>query len=143
MKILIFGLPGAGKTYLSERLQKHFKCAWYNGDEIRKMADDWEFSPEGRLRQASRMRNLANFEKDSGRWVLCDFICPTNHYRNLFDADISIWVDTIREGRFDDTNKMFEFPSMVDYKIEKFLSDEEIKKLANMIINESEEDVII
>jgi adenylylsulfate kinase len=60
MKILIMGLPGAGKTWLAERLQKHLNdCAWYNADEVRKMANDWEFSEEARIRQARRMRNLA------------------------------------------------------------------------------------
>ena len=71
------GLPGAGKTWLSERLQKHLECAWYNADKVRQMANDWDFSPEGRVRQANRMRTFADFEKQNNRFVICDFVCPT------------------------------------------------------------------
>ena len=77
MKILIMGLPGSGKTYLAKRLQPLLKAAWYNADIVREMANDWDFSPEGRIRQSLRMKNLADFEKSHGRIVICDFVCPT------------------------------------------------------------------
>jgi adenylylsulfate kinase len=133
MKILIFGLPGAGKTYLAERLQKHLGCAWYNADTIRKMANDWDFSEEGRLRQARRMEVFALFEKNHGRTVICDFVCPTQQTRNIFDADFTIWMNTIPAGRFEDTNRIFETPSHADLVIEKFLTDEEIVHVVNKI----------
>lgn len=133
MKILIFGLPGSGKTYLSERLQKHLGCAWYNADTIRKMANDWDFSQDGRLRQARRMEIFALFEKNHGRTVICDFVCPTQQTRNIFDADFTIWMNTIPAGRFEDTNRIFETPSHADLVIEKFLTDEEIISVANKI----------
>ena len=134
MKILIFGLPGAGKTWLAQKLYQLLpNCAWYNADKIREMANDWDFTPEGRMRQATRMRNIANFEKESDRWVICDFVCPTQHTRDLFDADYSIWVDTISEGRFEDTNKMFEIPAMFDYHVNHWYSDAEIESLAEHI----------
>jgi len=130
MKILIMGLPGSGKTWLAERLQKHLECAWYNADAIRKMANDWEFSEEARLRQARRMRNLADYEKGCGRTVICDFVCPTEMTRYIFEADLTIWMNTIQEGRFEDTNKMFEEPTDFDYIIEEFLSDDKIEQMA-------------
>jgi len=130
MKILIMGLPGSGKTWLAERLQKHLECAWYNADAIRKMANDWEFSEEARLRQARRMRNLADYEKGCGRTVICDFVCPTEMTRYIFEADLTIWMNTIQEGRFEDTNKMFEEPTDFDYIIEDFLSDDKIEQMA-------------
>lgn len=135
MKILIFGLPGAGKTWLAQKLYQQLpNCAWFNADKIREMANDWDFTPEGRLRQATRMKNIADFEKECGRWVICDFVCPTEHTRRLFSADYSIWVDTISEGRFDDTNKMFEIPDEYDYHVNHWYSDIEIEGLANHII---------
>jgi adenylylsulfate kinase len=141
MKILIFGLPGAGKTWLAERLQKHIpNCAWFNADRIREMADDWDFTPEGRLRQATRMKNIADYERDNNRWVICDFVCPTKHTRDMFDADLCIWVDTISEGRFEDTNKMFEIPSSFDYHVNHFYSDQEILTLAEEIVATVEND---
>lgn len=127
------GLPGSGKTHLAERLQKHLDCAWFNADAIRKMANDWDFSPEARIRQARRMRNLADYEKSEGRLVICDFVCPTKLTRFIFEPDYKIWMNTIPLSRFEDTNKMFEPPAYTDLVIEKFLTDEEIAGVANMI----------
>ena len=72
------GLPGSGKTYLTERLVPLINAAWYNADNVREMANDWDFSDEGRTRQSNRMRTFADFEKANGRFVVCDFVCPTN-----------------------------------------------------------------
>ena len=75
MKILICGLPGSGKTWLAERLIKVIEnCAWYNADIVRKSANDWDFSMEGRIRQANRMKTFADFEKQNGRWVMLSLI---------------------------------------------------------------------
>lgn len=134
MKILVMGLPGAGKTWLSERLQKYLECAWYNADKVRQMANDWDFSPEGRVRQANRMRTFADFEKQNNRFVICDFVCPTRKTRDAFNPDIVIWLDTISKGRFEDTNDMFEIPSLIDYKVDKFLSDDEIENISKDIL---------
>jgi len=120
MKILIMGLPGSGKTYLAERLQPLLDAAWYNADKVRGMAGDWDFSDDGRTRQSLRMKNLADFETSHNRFVICDFVCPTEETRNIFDPDILIWLDTIKEGRFDDTNKIFEEPLDCDFKIEEW-----------------------
>ena len=117
MKILIMGLPGSGKTYLTKRLQPLLEAAWYNADKVREMANDWDFSYAGRARQSNRMRSFADFEKKNGRFVLCDFVCPTQETRRNFDADITIWMDTITEGRFEDTNKIFQKPVNVDFHI--------------------------
>ena len=117
MKILIMGLPGSGKTYLAKRMQPILKAAWYNADIVREMANDWDFSPEGRIRQSLRMKNLADFEKNQGRIVICDFVCPTRETKKNFNPDITIWMNTIESGRYEDTNKMFEIPTEVDYEI--------------------------
>jgi len=133
MKILIMGLPGSGKTWLATRLQKHLDCAWFNADEMRSMANDWEFSEDARIRQARRMTNIADYEKGCGRTVICDFVCPTELTRFIYDADITIWMDTIKASLFKDTNKMFEPPTDFDYIIEEFMDDEQIKLLASRI----------
>ena len=117
MKILIMGLPGSGKTYLAQRLQPLLRAAWFNADKVREMANDWDFSSEGRTRQSLRMKSLADYESDNDRIVICDFICPTSETRKMFDPDIVIWLDTIKEGRFEDTNKLFEEPEKVDFRI--------------------------
>jgi adenylylsulfate kinase len=131
MKILIMGLPGSGKTHLAKRLQIHLNCAWYNADKVREMANDWDFTDAGRRRQSERMNTIATFEAVRGRTVICDFVCPTGETRKQFDADITIWMDTIEAGRFDDTNKIFEEPTDFDYLVKSFQTDEEILALAN------------
>ncbi len=81
------------------------------------MAGDWDFSEDGRTRQSLRMRSIADFESSHGRIVICDFVCPTKETRKVFEADITIWLDTIQEGRFEDTNALFEPPENVDFHI--------------------------
>ena len=140
-KILIMGLPGAGKTFLATALKKYieensgihhfpmerainmeyvphnYKCSvdWFNADEIRKRFNDWDFSREGRIRQSLRMAEFAL--KCSSDFVICDFVAPLVEMRNNFKADWTIWVDTIDQGRFDDTNKAFIPPDVYDFRV--------------------------
>ena len=115
--ILIMGLPGSGKTTLASELVPLLKAKWLNADEVRKEANDWDFSAEGRTRQAKRMWAKAKEFRDQGNHVVADFVCPTPAARELFPADFIIWVDTIKEGRFDDTNKMFVKPEKYNYHV--------------------------
>ena len=140
-KILIMGLPGAGKTFLATALKKYieensgihhfpmdrainmehmpttYKCSvdWFNADEIRKKYNDWDFSHEGRIRQSLRMAEFAL--KCTSDFVICDFVAPLVEMRNNFKADWTIWVDTIDQGRFDDTNKAFVPPEVYDFRV--------------------------
>ena len=130
--ILVMGLPGAGKTTLANELAPLLKAKRVNADEIRKAADDWDFSEEGRIRQSKRMAENAIKLKNEGNYVIADFICPTPEARNLFPADIIIWVDTIKEGRFDDTNQMFVKPEKYDFHV----TSQDAKLWASKIIKE-------
>ena len=111
------GLPGSGKTTLASELVPLLKAKWLNADEVRKEANDWDFSPEGRTRQAKRMWDKAQEFKKQGNNVVADFVCPTPAARELFPADYIIWMDTIKEGRFEDTNKIFIKPEKFDYHV--------------------------
>ena len=111
------GLPGSGKTTLANELAPMLNAKRLNADEVRKAANDWDFSNEGRQRQAKRMAEFASNLKNDGNYVVADFICPTAEARNLFPADYIIWVDTIKEGRFEDTNKMFVNPKKYNFHV--------------------------
>ena len=126
------GLPGAGKTTLAEELAPKLKAKRLNADEVRKEANDWDFSEEGRKRQAKRMAEFALKLKNQGNYVVADFICPTPEARKLFPADFVIWVDTIKEGRFDDTNQMFVKPEKYDFHV----TTQDAKVWADKIIKE-------
>ena len=115
--ILIMGLPGAGKTTLANELAKLIKSKRLNADEIRRAANDWDFSEEGRTRQSKRMSEVAIKLKNEGNNVIADFICPTPEARKLFPADYIVWIDTIQKGRFEDTNQMFVKPEKFDFHV--------------------------
>tara|TARA_B100000579_G_scaffold4640_1_gene3527 strand:- start:966 stop:1373 length:408 start_codon:yes stop_codon:yes gene_type:complete len=130
--ILVMGLPGAGKTTLANELAPLLNAKRLNADEIRKAANDWDFSEEGRKRQAKRMAENALKLKNEGNYVVADFICPTPEARSLFPADYIIWVDTIKEGRFEDTNQMFKKPEKYDFHV----TTQNAKLWASKIIKE-------
>ena len=157
-KILIMGLPGAGKTFLATALKKYieensgihhfpmdrainmeyvphdYKCTvdWFNADEIRKRFNDWDFSREGRIRQSLRMAEFAL--KCTSDFVICDFVAPLVEMRNNFKADWTIWVDTIDQGRFDDTNKAFIPPEVYDFRITEQNADKWAEFIGNHIL---------
>ena len=115
--ILVMGLPGAGKTTLANEMAPMLNAKRLNADEVRKAANDWDFSEEGRVRQAKRMADAALKLKNEGYYVIADFIAPTPKARSLFPADYRVWVDTIKEGRFEDTNQMFIKPDKFNFHV--------------------------
>ena len=134
-RILIMGLPGSGKTYLAEALKKYLEengdisygralnefidakvlVSWFNADDIRRKYNDWDFSQDGRIRQSIRMFQFSM--EAGGDYVICDFVAPLVEMRNNFKADWTIWVDTIKEGRYEDTNKAFVEPEQYDFRV--------------------------
>jgi adenylylsulfate kinase len=130
--ILVMGLPGAGKTTLANEMATLINAKRLNADEVRKAADDWDFSEEGRVRQAKRMAEFALRLKAEGHYVIADFIAPTPEARSLFPSDFRIWVDTIKKGRFEDTNQMFVNPKNFNFHV----TTQDAKKWAPLIIEE-------
>ena len=147
-RILIMGLPGSGKTTLASSLKKYleehgeisyaratrepitnFNCEvnWFNADDIRRKFNDWDFSNDGRIRQSIRMFQFSM--EAGGDYVICDFIAPLVEMRSNFKADWTIWVDTIKEGRYADTNKAFVEPEQYDFRV----TEQDAEKWAEFI----------
>ena len=157
-RILVMGLPGAGKTTLATALKKYLEensnvntmplwrmnlsgtvpqtykssVDWFDADEIRKRFNDWDFTKEGRIRQSIRMFEFAI--KCSGDYVICDFVAPLVEMRNNFKADWTIWVDTINAGRYEDTNKAFIPPEQYDFRITEQDSEKWAEFIGNHIL---------
>ena len=117
------GLPGSGKTTLAKPFAELIGGVWINADQIRERYNDWDFSIDGRIRQAQRMKHLADGIEMSGKIAVADFVCPTEKARQEFGADYTVWMDTIKEGRFADTNTIFETPTHVDYHVKEWFKD--------------------
>ena len=152
-RILIMGLPGAGKTYFAERLKNRLEeyirepsdlslrpiadakvtVGWLNADRVRAHYNDWDFSEAGRIRQSLRMRDLA--DESNTDYVIVDFVAPLVEMRNNFKADWTIWIDTIREGRYADTNKMFVEPEVYDFRITEQNAEKWVDFVAEHILD--------
>jgi adenylylsulfate kinase len=124
MKILIMGLPGSGKTWLGKRLGERFSIPHWDADDIRRIYNDWDFSPIGRERQSLRMRRVAEIDHIS----IAVFVCPLPRLIRHFKPDKLIWMDTIKEGRYEDTNKLFIEPINPDLRIRKWIDENQLYK---------------
>lgn len=144
-KILIMGLPGAGKTTLAEQLVPMLNAVWFNADDVREnITYHLGFSEEDRLQQAKTMKWLSDKVVAAGQYAVVDFICPTPETRAAFGADDAyvVWVDRIKAGRFEDTNQLFVPPDRYDCHVTeegpaKYWATRIYLDLCNRIINQS------
>jgi adenylylsulfate kinase len=124
------GLPGSGKTTLARALSIELNAVHLNADEIRESLNDWDFSYEGRLRQAKRMKDMSDNLNSKEQISIADFVCPTNETRDIFKSDFTIFIDRINESKYKDTNQLFEKPLNFDVCIKNGLT---LKEEINVI----------
>lgn len=126
-KILICGRSGSGKSTFAEKLlteiNKNHPAEWLNADEIREQVGDWDFSPEGRRRQCLRIKNLATEAEIKDIITIADFICPTQELRDIYDADMVIYMHSDANGKYKDTDQLFEEPTPNNYDFKLTLGD--------------------
>src|SRR5262245_64407423 len=117
-KILIMGLPGAGKTTLAADLAPLLNAVVFNADAVRtNLSRDLGFSHSDRVEHARRMGWMCDRVVEAGGTAIADFVCPTEETRAAFGEAFTIWVDRITAGRFEDTNRMFEAPKRFDLRV--------------------------
>jgi hypothetical protein len=133
MIIQIIGLPGSGKTTLATELAGRINAVHLNADYVRSTINsDLGFSPEDRVEHSRRMGEMAKMLSGQGLDVVVDFICPTQTTREVFGkADVLVWMDTIQEGRFEDTNKLWEIPNEVDYHFVTYGAVEQVDHIVS------------
>jgi|TARA_B110000046_G_C12971891_1_gene389300 GTPase SAR1 family protein len=119
MKILIYGHSGSGKTTLAKQISDYYKIPHFNGDDVRKMFNDWNFDVNSRKVQALRMKVLSTMAED----CIVDFICPLNMYRQ--DYDYTIFMNTIEQSEYEDTNRLFENGNP-NLEIKKWISEDQL-----------------
>ncbi len=141
MRILITGLPGSGKSTLAENMVEHMNNTQHlNADVLRQEANDWDFSPEGRKRQAIRMRERADCHMGP---TIADFVAPTQELRDIYDPHYTIFLDTIKEGRFADTNAIYEKPTNANRVNRRWLNKEDTGRLVYTMYREVTAGVMI
>ena len=150
MKILICGLPGSGKSTLAQPFAELIGAVWINADQVREKYNDWDFSPEGRIRQAQRMQYLSDGAVMAGKIAVADFVAPTEAARAAFNPDYVVWMDTVNKSQsvngpaapgstFEQTDKMFEPPAKCDYHVNGWFDDTHaqlVKVVKNYILKQ-------
>lgn len=130
IKILVCGLPGSGKTTLAEKLAPMLGAVHFSADAVRDNINrDLGFSRADRVEQARRMGWLADQVVKAGHHAICDFICPTEESRSAFNADYTLWMDTVESCKFADTNAMWVSPRKYDLRVGQFLEPKSLNEL--------------
>ena len=135
------GLPGSGKSTLAEPLANLLGGVWINADIIRSKYNDWDFSYNGRVHQAYRMKHLADGIELAGKIAVADFICPTEETRKIFSADYTVWMNTINSSKHLDTDAVFEKPTGYNYHVAKWFddTDKQLMKIVTDYIQQSKQ----
>lgn len=90
------GQPGAGKTTLAKWIEAHFasKGVIVDGDDIRAIFDNKDYSEAGRRKNIELAQNIAKFLHHKGNIAIVSLVSPYKDQRDSFKEAIG---DGIRE----------------------------------------------
>ncbi len=162
--IVVHGLPGSGKTTISDALANRLKCSRINADQIRdSVSKDLKFSALDRKIQAYRLGCISAIALHTpisivggqdanhlNKIVVTDFVNPTEETRSTFRWAVrsnssgnpiklvEIWMNTIskEDSRFKDTSALYETPSHVDYTVTKWDKPIKLEEEVNNILSQ-------
>ena len=98
------GQPGAGKTTLAKWLEAHFagRATIVDGDDIRAIFDNKDYSEAGRRKNIELGQNIAKFLHHKGSIAIVSLVSPYKDQRNSFKETMGdnlreVYVHTINE----------------------------------------------
>lgn len=121
MIIVLFGQPNSGKSTLADAIQLELFLQYrksypvVDGDEIRRIFKNKDFSKDGRLKNLNRISDIALFLEDKYQIVMVSAVYPLKEARAYFESicEEIYWVHLTydgQRGREDFHVKDFELP---------------------------------
>lgn len=113
MIIVLFGQPHSGKTTLAKQFPTYRNI---DGDELRELFSNKDYSREGRIRNLNRASDIAHYIHSHGNNVILSLVYPykeARDYLNSLDDNVK-WVHLVYEldrGREEYHVKDFEYPT--------------------------------
>lgn len=85
------GQPGAGKTTLAKSIMElRYFTDWYHidGDDIRELFDNKDYSKEGRMKNVQLAQQIAQYLHSKGQNVLVSLVSPYKEQRESFKSKL-------------------------------------------------------
>lgn len=124
MILVFFGQPHSGKTTLSrEIISDGFEFS-IDGDDLREMFSNKDFSRDGRIKNLNRASDIATFLNKKGKSVVMSLVYPIKEcrdYLNSLNPDEVNWIFLKYKGeRGREKNHVidFEFPESNEKHLE-------------------------
>jgi len=100
MIVWFYGQPGAGKTTLANTLKNCIDAVHIDGDDIRALFDNKDYSKEGRIKNLTLANNIVRFLDSKGFNVIASFVSPYQEIRDqLSDLNIQYFYVQTSEIR--------------------------------------------